>query len=58
MGSIMAKRVIAGDGRVQVAIPNEDAKEIEELVKEGVFSNKQEVVKFAVRRYLDEKEGN
>lgn len=54
----MAKRVIAGDGRVQVAIPNEDAKEIEELVKEGVFSNKQEVVKFAVRRYLDEKEGN
>ena len=53
----MAKRATVGDGRVQVAVPNEDAKEIEDLVKEGAFSNKQEVVSFAVKRYLDEKEG-
>jgi Arc/MetJ-type ribon-helix-helix transcriptional regulator len=53
----MAKRVMVDDCRVQVAIPNEDAEEIEELVKEGAFSSKQEVVSFAVKRYLDEKEG-
>jgi len=40
---------------ISVPIPDETVKKIEDLVKDGVFPNKAELIRQAVKSYLEER---